>query len=75
MRRARIECQHIGRSPQQLDNAAIQLGRCQGQTSDRSPSAIASRRPPCNECFESTTPVQVPEVLGRIDIYTFQFSF
>jgi DNA invertase Pin-like site-specific DNA recombinase len=32
MRRARLECQHIGRGPQQLDNATIQLDRCQGQS-------------------------------------------
>ena len=32
MRRARLEGQHIGRQPLQLDNAAIQRDRCQGQT-------------------------------------------
>jgi DNA invertase Pin-like site-specific DNA recombinase len=32
MRRARLEGQHIGRQPLQLDDAAIQRDRCQGQS-------------------------------------------
>jgi DNA invertase Pin-like site-specific DNA recombinase len=32
MRRARLEGQHIGRNPLQLDNAAIHRDRCQGQS-------------------------------------------
>jgi DNA invertase Pin-like site-specific DNA recombinase len=32
MRRARLEGQHIGRNPLQLDHAAIQRDRCQGQS-------------------------------------------
>jgi DNA invertase Pin-like site-specific DNA recombinase len=32
MRRARLEGQHIGRNPLQLDDAAIQRDRCQGQS-------------------------------------------
>ena len=32
MRRARLEGQHIGRQPLQLDHAAIQRDRCQGQS-------------------------------------------
>jgi DNA invertase Pin-like site-specific DNA recombinase len=32
MRRARLEGQHIGRNPLELDKAAIQRDRCQGQS-------------------------------------------
>jgi Mor family transcriptional regulator len=32
MRRARLEGQHIGRNLLQLDHAAIQRDRCQGQS-------------------------------------------
>ena len=32
MRRARLEGQHIGRKPLELDDAAIQHDRCQGQS-------------------------------------------
>jgi DNA invertase Pin-like site-specific DNA recombinase len=32
MRRARLEGQHIGRNPLELDRARIQRDRCQGQS-------------------------------------------
>jgi DNA invertase Pin-like site-specific DNA recombinase len=32
MRRARLEGRHIGRNPLELDHAAIQRDRCQGQS-------------------------------------------
>jgi DNA invertase Pin-like site-specific DNA recombinase len=32
MRRARLEGRHIGRNPLELDDAAIQRDRCQGQS-------------------------------------------
>jgi hypothetical protein len=32
MRRARLEGRHIGRNPLDLDHAAIQRDRCQGQS-------------------------------------------
>ena len=32
MKRARLEGQHIGRQPLQLDHEAIQRDRCQGQS-------------------------------------------
>ena len=50
MRRARLEGRHIGRNPLELDHAAIQRERCQGQSLPRSRRATRSRRLQFNVC-------------------------
>ena len=49
MRRARLEGRHIGRTPLELDRAAILRDRCQGHSCVRSLAATASRRQPSSE--------------------------
>ena len=57
MRRARLEGQRIGRAPLVLDNARhpTRPSAWPEHPRDRQ-RAIASRRPPCNACFESNQP-------------------
>jgi DNA invertase Pin-like site-specific DNA recombinase len=53
-RRARLEGQHIGRKPLELDHAAIQHDRSQGQSFRQIAKGTVSRPPPCNVSFAST---------------------